>query len=272
MLNKPHDTAISPRAHHFQSSSNYTKYWLDECPIKTYYANSLAILIPEGEKFFIKSVRAFLPDVHCPYLKQQLKSFIQQEANHSREFQKFLQHHIYHYYPELKLKITSFPIFGLLALLGGRKMRLSLTVIAEHFTAVIADIQLKHPDSFQGIAPDIAILWQWHCIEEIEHKAVAFDVLSYCGYSYFLRLITFLFVAPFIIWTFIRFFCRMMKKDKNHRQWQFYKANFTFIKKNASLLWQGFKHFSAFIKPSFHPWQHDNKDLIEKWGKKLLSS
>lgn len=268
MQNEHAVTAFTPRLFQFQCP-DHSKYWLDGSPIKTYYANALAILIPSGEKYFIQSIRPFMSNIHCPLLKNQLTNFIHQEANHSREYQKFLQQHIYAYYPDLKVKKTTFPILGLLSLLGGKKMRLALTVIAEHFTAVVADVQLNHPESFAGLAPEIAALWQWHCIEEIEHKAVAFDVLKYSGYPYALRLATFAFLTPFILWTFVRFFWKMMKKDKHHGKWQFYKENFAFIKKNANLFRQGIKQYFAFIKPHFHPWQHDNRSLIAKWEKTL---
>src|SRR5690606_34335040 len=54
-------------------------------------------------------------------------------------------------------------------------LQLGATVALEHFTAILAHALLADPRHLQGAEPQVAALWRWHAIEEIEHKAVAFD-------------------------------------------------------------------------------------------------
>ena len=40
----------------------------------------------------------------------------------------------------------------------------------------MADLFLEEESFWDGVPEDIVRLWQWHAMEETEHKAVAFDV------------------------------------------------------------------------------------------------
>ncbi|MEM9423891.1 MAG: metal-dependent hydrolase, partial [Spirochaetota bacterium] len=68
---------------------NYTRN-----PRLTRYLNSLSLLFPAGEKFFIRSVRKFESQV--PQMQDDIQMFCQQEGRHSREHikvNKILQSH-----------------------------------------------------------------------------------------------------------------------------------------------------------------------------------
>ncbi len=53
--------------------------------------------------------------------------------------------------------------------------QLAITVALEHFTAIMAHSLLTEKDPLPGAPAEVLRLWQWHAIEEVEHKAVAFD-------------------------------------------------------------------------------------------------
>jgi len=63
-----------------------------------------------------------------------------------------------------------------------RHFLLGFTVAAEHFTAVWAENILKRP-AVQAMMYDAEIrnLLNWHALEELEHKSVAFDVYRAVG-------------------------------------------------------------------------------------------
>ncbi|MFT7127784.1 MAG: putative metal-dependent hydrolase, partial [Pseudoalteromonas tetraodonis] len=56
-------------------------------------------------------------------------------------------------------------------------MRISATTALEHFTAAMAGMLLDTPDIMEGVDEEITGLWNWHAMEETEHKAVVFDVM-----------------------------------------------------------------------------------------------
>ena len=57
-----------------------------------------------------------------------------------------------------------------------RERQLALTVAMEHFTASLAEFLLKNPEAMDTVDPTVRKMMLWHAVEEIEHKAVAFDV------------------------------------------------------------------------------------------------
>src|SRR3546814_8847563 len=54
-------------------------------------------------------------------------------------------------------------------------VNLMATIALEHYTAMLAAIMLTDPAMYEGAEPEWGALWQWHAIEEIEHKGVAYD-------------------------------------------------------------------------------------------------
>src|SRR5262249_9613773 len=53
--------------------------------------------------------------------------------------------------------------------------QLASTIALEHFTAILAHAALTHSQHLDAAPEAIQKLWRWHAVEEIEHKAVAFD-------------------------------------------------------------------------------------------------
>src|SRR3546814_15957376 len=49
-------------------------------------------------------------------------------------------------------------------------VNLMATIALEHYTAMLAAIMLTDPAMYEGAEPEWGALWQWHAIEEIEHK------------------------------------------------------------------------------------------------------
>src|SRR5262249_39099871 len=61
------------------------------------------------------------------------------------------------------------------------------TAAAEHYTAILAEGAFKL-NMLDQAAPPMRALLAWHAAEEIEHRAVAFDVLKQVDPSYLLRI------------------------------------------------------------------------------------
>ena len=73
---------------------------------------------------------------------------------------------------------------------------LAVTTVIEHITAVAAVTLLKNEAKYlDPMHEDFRLMWHWHAVEEIEHKAVTYDVLEAAVGNYTLRLIAALHVA-----------------------------------------------------------------------------
>lgn len=70
--------------------------------------------------------------------------------------------------------------------------KLGATMCIEHITAIVAAEMIADHRHLEGSDEEMRKLWLWHGIEEIEHKAVAFDVWMYVtrDWSPFRRWIT----------------------------------------------------------------------------------
>lgn len=257
---------FAARNRHFKAGQE--KYWYDGDPAVSAYFNSLSALFPAGETFFCDSVRALRDRIDDPKLLAEVKEFLAQEAIHSRE------HHIYNKriaaqgYPMDKLERRSEQMQAIGRLLP-KKIQLGFTIALEHYTAVISDCLLDVREHFAShVTPTDYEFWIWHCIEETEHKSVAYDLLkaitSPLGF-YLIRVFS-LFATTLSFNAILMWHIRTLLKVDGlqwnvrawgrilHYQWVFPGA------------WRVcFPAWAAWLKPGFHPWQDDNRAHVATW-------
>ncbi len=80
----PSDLTIAPRDRKFVRGRKPARWWNGGDPVATALYNALSATFPEGEAFFVESVRGYR-DGAPPRLAQEIKAFTTQEAIHSRE-------------------------------------------------------------------------------------------------------------------------------------------------------------------------------------------
>jgi predicted metal-dependent hydrolase len=176
-MNFPFDVADIPR------------HWMGGSVVGTAIANSLNLVFPDGERFFIRSVNYYIDQIDDQALRDRVKRFYGQEGQHAREHERLFEVMRAHGYD-----IDSFLVsyrklaYEVLAPRFPPKLLLSITVALEHFTASFAEHALRKRMLSQHAPPVMADLLMWHAAEEIEHKDVAFDVLAAVDDSYALRI------------------------------------------------------------------------------------
>jgi uncharacterized protein len=72
--------------------SNTPLHWVPDDPFATHVMNVLHLLLPEGERHFIKAVDEAAPMVDDPGLQAAIKPFVQQESWHAWAHQVVLDH------------------------------------------------------------------------------------------------------------------------------------------------------------------------------------
>ena len=183
---RPAALAIVPRDRRFGAGPSAPRLWHGGRVESTAIYNALSTTFPKGEAFFVDSVRAFR-DGAPPQLAEDIKAFTTQEVIHSREHDRFNRSAAEAGYD---LSTLDERVELRLAIGRGRPpvVNLAATMALEHFTAIFAHQLLADPRHLDGADPEIAELWRWHAAEEIEHKAVAYDVLQKIDPSYALRI------------------------------------------------------------------------------------
>ena len=166
--------------------SRVPRNWLYGNATATAVANGVNLLFPWGERFFVRSVNHYADQIEDPALKQQIKAFFKQEGHHAKahdEFNQILRDQGY----EVDRFLGSYKrIAGWVEQRMPRKVNLAITAASEHFTAILAEGAFTR-GVFDAAAPEMRQLLAWHAAEEIEHKAVAYDVLQKIDPSYALR-------------------------------------------------------------------------------------
>lgn len=259
----PDNLDIRPRRLDVAVPDPLPRWWLGEDPFRTHFFNSMSVLFPDGEQFFIDSVRYYRDRITDPELQQQIRGFIGQEAHHSREHVDFND----------RLRDLGYDIDKLERPVKRRirfvnkhfppERRLAATVAMEHFTAIMANAVLHDPRWLADAQTDMRRLWRWHALEETEHKAVAFDVyMQVCGDRKLLRKAmrqsTFFFLRDVTVGTL-----HMLRKDGQLTPGVWWQGMRWLWGRNGFL-----RHllgvYRDFFAEDFHPWQHDNSVLMQQ--------
>jgi len=256
--------AIRPRHMDFPFDDSVPRHWLADNAVATHVANGVCLLFPAGERFFIRSVRHYLDRIDDPEQKLQIKGFFGQEGRHAHEHERMfavLEAQGYQIRPFLQRyeRIA----YGIIEKLVPPALNLASTAAAEHFTAIMADNALR--DGPLDLAhPVVRQLLLWHACEEIEHKAVAFDVLQKVNPSYALR-VAGLAMASIMLASFWAAGTRMLLEQegvsgKNARRELKRLGGDNPIGKKVFL-----RGIREYLRRDFHPWDNDNLRLAQAY-------
>lgn len=230
---------------------------------KTQFANAMSAIFPDGERFFIDSVRLFADRVQDPELRRQISAFIGQEANHGKEHEAFNQAlERLHGLPMKRLQRQVKNGLVLVRWVFPKRSQLALTVAFEHFTAILAGHLLLHPEEMQKLSSAYGDIMNWHIVEETEHKAVAFDVYQTVDGSYALRVAMMVLATILFVGAALTFQAQLLLHERKLTDWRAIPGFINFLLYKPGLFSRILPEYLDFYKPGFHPWQHDNRDLI----------
>ncbi len=248
------------------AAPDFPKYFVDDDPVRSHIAAMLSSVFPEGEDFFVRSVRNYRKQITDPELKKQVSGFIGQEALHGREHREFNDALQAMGYPTHLVDRNVKRGLALLHKMAPKRTQLAVTAALEHYTATLAEVILRDDRTRAEFTSDVARdLFTWHAMEESEHKAVAFDVFQdVCGKQY-VRVgvmmavhVEFLFVMSLAVGYSIlrdpvarkpRTLVRSLRKLRTH----------PFFQKDM------IAKLRDYNRRDFHPDDHDTTDLLEQY-------
>jgi predicted metal-dependent hydrolase len=248
------------------AEGNIPRHWLAGSMVGTAIANSLNLVFPDGERFFVRSVNHFLPAIEDPDLRERVKRFYGQEGQHAREHERFFEIMREQGY-EIDPLLARYRHFAyeVLAPKIPPKLRLSITAALEHFTASFAVHALTTGLLDQFAPPVMANLLKWHAAEEIEHKDVAYDVLMQVDDSYALRVagLVAAIVALWGFWTYLAIELLRQEPDfalgRAAREW----VGLT-VEGRGPGITMPFA-FLQYLAPDFHPSKVANDELAREY-------
>jgi predicted metal-dependent hydrolase len=261
---------IAPRDLHFDLSAAKGTAWFGGDPVGTAVFNALSLTFPDGERLFMDAVRHYRCDL-TGKLADDVKGFIAQEAIHAREHLALNQLIDPKRYPvdDILIMLRKRIAFGRSR---GPMAMLMATIALEHFTAMLAEVHARHQDLFDQVDPAIERLWRWHALEELEHKAVAYDVFLHAArrwlpwQRYLRRCIAMAIIAHRFNHS-ISMFAAMLLEADGYDPREARRAVKRFLWGTPGIFGRGRRSFLDWFRPGFHPWDRDDRAILEAWGK-----
>lgn len=264
-FHRPPGVAVEYRRVHFPfEDKGFARYWHGGSAFKSLFWSQLSTSFEAGEKFFIDSARALKGAIEDPGLHEELLEFCKQEGHHTQQHLKFDRMNA-----AMGLDMETCERRYEHALDGARANltplgMLAATVALEHFTAGFAELHFARPDLSAAADPNVLALWDWHAMEETEHKATCYDIYRAAGGEYWRRAVIMPGAWALILWISVVNTFDLLRKDGR-----------LFTRDTLSGLWYLFgprgmvtgllPSFLEFFLPRWHPWKTDNSAEIQRW-------
>lgn len=253
------------------------RFYMDAELASAYFA-SLSIFLTRGEDLVIDTARYHRDFITDPLLKQRVTSLIGQEAIHSKMHEELNDAYLIRDLPVKLFRTWAGWAFEYGFERLPQSMKLSLMAGIEHFTAVLAEYMMNHEEVFfRSQDEKQRAIWMWHMLEESEHKDIAFDVFQELSNNYLLRIAGFFpaLITILVLISAASFLVPFYRNPKNLislRYWKEIPYNFRLIfGLKDGVYGSSFKHIFDYLRPDFHPNDHDTSEFLDYYKEKLLN-
>ncbi|HEY0621972.1 MAG TPA: metal-dependent hydrolase [Sphingomonas sp.] len=262
----PADLTINPRDRRFGRGQVQDRLWLGGDPVGTAFYNALSVTFPKGEAFFIESVKAFRAGVDDK-LAREIKAFTIQEVVHSREHVAFNKRVLDHGYDITRLEAR---VDQVLEIARARPaiVQLAATMALEHYTAILAAELIRNSRHLEGADAENRELWRWHALEEIEHKGVAYDTFLHATRDmsrwrrWKIKALTMLLISGTFWAHRIEGTLDLMAQD-GVTGWRAKARLARYLLVSPGIVRRMIPAWLSYFLPGFHPWNHDDRNLIQ---------
>lgn len=231
----------------------------------------LSGMFPEGEDFFVRSVRDHHDQIGDPELRRQVAGFIGQEVTHGREHRDLNQRLAEMGYRSLKVDRHVAWLLGLGDRFLPGKHRLAITAALEHYTATLAECLLEKPEAQALLGEtEVRSLLLWHALEESEHKAVAFDVYRAVGGGEWLRRQTMRTVSTIFVLEVVLQTALSLLRDRATYHPARLARSLWALRRSPFLSREIFRTLRSYNRRGFHPDDIDATALIDRWRAELF--
>lgn len=266
MTTAPRDLGeIRPRVMGFEFDDRIPRHWVADAAVPTHMGNALHMIFPMGERFFVRSVRRFAEQIEDPTLRAQIKGFYAQEGRHAHEHERvFALLERQGYDTKKFLRLYKKIAYDWIEKAAPAKLSLAVTAALEHYTAIMAENALEH-NLLDRVHPNMRALLTWHACEEIEHKAVAYDVLQAVAPSYALRVAGMMLATTVLIGFWTMGSVMMLRQEPGLTLREIVRQLRVSMQVNPLGRRVFARGLREYLRRDFHPWQTDNLALARSW-------
>lgn len=277
------DWALIPRQVSFDWAHSPLQ-WIPQDPFASHCVNHFSFTLVRGEYFFCRMFNKALPLINDDKLREDVKTFIRQEAIHAQAHKTSIEQYISRYGVDTQAQYARvMALFD--RVLADQPMgvklpralqqqwlylRICLVAAAEHYTCALGQYVLTESHwEARGADPAVSDLFTWHCAEEVEHRTVAFDLYQHLSGSYAMRVAVMAITMPIFTYLMAAGAAQLIQADPNMPTHQrkmsqigFWSAWFKSGKNKyvPDPLWFVTTSF-RFFKPSYHPYHEGSTEL-----------
>jgi hypothetical protein len=115
-------------------------------------------------------------------------------------------------------------------------------------------------------------MWKWHSLEEVEHKAVAYDVYKAVNGSDRIMKIVMRYALIDMIHANTRVAIKMLRHDKQFWKLSTLQSMFKFFFSKKGALRMNYADYKLFFDKDFNPQRHGNDLDLTPWKEKFSSN
>ncbi|MEI7591860.1 MAG: metal-dependent hydrolase [Actinomycetes bacterium] len=246
----------------FEYPADLDPAWNRQFPEFAFAANSVSLLMPYAEPYFVKAVRSALGQID-PTIKSRTEDYLRQELQHHVQHRRFNDLIVARYPRIARVESWMKQTYGWLSRTRSQRFNLAFAAGSETIAFAIARWTESHlGEFFDGADPVAATLFLWHLAEEVEHKTAAFDVYEQVDGSRLRYLAAMTTSFALLAWFTILSTLTMLWAD--HRlarptTW------FRLFKWSLSLSFTVLPDMLASAMPSHHPSDFSDPPLLSAW-------
>ncbi|MEH6448422.1 MAG: metal-dependent hydrolase [Oleispira sp.] len=269
-MTKTTDGAIKPRRMQFNTDDiKMAQFAIENNSLISTFFYSLSAMFPEGERFFIHAVRHYQKSVNDPKMLADIRGFIGQEAHHGRCHEELNDAIEKMGIPMTMVSDNMTARVNMLKNRFGPERQLALTVAMEHFTSSLAEFILENPEVLDQAPETFRNMMIWHSVEEIEHKAVAFDLFRLQVNNEWMRRRVMVIAMVSLFARIAMFQVRILWTTKHLPSLKEWLGAASFFWGKKGILRANALGVKKFFQRDFHPNDIDQSALIDGWEKRF---
>lgn len=268
----PAPRPIKVRRIHFRYATRpLDRHFVQGDLVMSHVVAVLSAFFPEGEDFFVRSVRRYADWIADPVLAKAVAGFTGQEVTHGRQHRELNDQLQLLGYPTARIDRMTRKGLARLERLAPPRYRLAATAALEHYTAALAETLLSDPRAREVLGDnEVRSVLLWHALEESEHKAVAFDVYRAVGGTERMRILA-MCVTTCSFFGMLTFHTTLslLADRATYHPVRLMRSLFALC--HSPFLTRAVRRrLRSYLRIGFHPDDHDNTVLLDEWTPRLF--
>lgn len=238
------------------------KHWLPGDEGVSSLLNAYTILVPANEAFYIRTLNACLPRMRDGALRARCQAFIRQEAQHGVAHKRYWDNLDAQGYAYRGLeRAVDRGIFRVMDRIAPLWLRVSLVSCVEHINAYLG-YEFLSQSILADADPRVRDLMEWHFAEEIEHRAVAFDLLQAVSPHYPVRVLGAVMTTTLFYLLLTVLAASLLAQDRRLWRMATWGQLVHHLGAGHGMARRTFRHLRDYLRHGFHPSRLPGADAL----------